>query len=74
MQARKRKSPPCFWEREDVTPGAMLRQGKDLLAVERVQARKEKVLSASGGGGDVHPGQVEAPFKVLITVERVKAI
>ena len=22
VQARKRKSPPCFWEREDVTPGA----------------------------------------------------
>ena len=23
VQARKSKSPPCFWGREDVTPGAM---------------------------------------------------
>ena len=44
----KGKSPPCFWEREDVTPGATQRQVKDLLAVERVQARKRKVLRVSG--------------------------
>ena len=56
------------------SPSSELRPVKDLLAVERVQARKRKVLSASRGGGDVHPGQVEAPDKVLLAVERVKAV
>ena len=45
------------------------RKEKDLLALERVQARKRNSL----GGGDVHPGQVEAPDKVLLIVEGVQA-
>ena len=45
---------------------------KDLLAVERVQARKSP--QCIQGGGDVHPGQVEAPDKVLLAVERVQAL
>ena len=63
------------------------REEKDLLALERVQARKskrpprprvsagekEKKSSVHPGGGDVHPGQVEALEKVLFAVERVQA-
>jgi len=49
------------------------REEKDLLALERVQARKRKSPQCIQGGGDVHPGQVEAPDKVLLTVERVQA-
>ena len=49
------------------------RKEKDLLALERVQARKRKSPQCIQGGGDVHPGQVEAPDKVLLAVERVQA-
>jgi len=49
------------------------RRVKDLLALERVQARKRKSPQCIQGGGDVHPGQVEAPDKVHLAFERVQA-
>ena len=38
VQARKRKSPQCIQGGGDVHPGQVEAPGKDLLAVERVQA------------------------------------
>ena len=45
------------------------RKEKDLLTLERVKARKRKSPQCVQGGGDVHPGQAEAPEKVLLTSE-----
>ena len=59
---------------KSLSPLCELRPVKDLLAVERVQARERKGPQCIQGGGDVHPGQVEAPDKVLLAVERVKAV
>ena len=58
---------------KDLNALARFEASKDLLAVERAQARKGKGPQCIQGGGDVHPGQVEAPDKVLLAVERVQA-
>ena len=55
------------------SPLSEYRQDKDLLAVERAQARKRQGPQCIQGGGDVHPGQVEAPDKDLLADERVQA-
>ena len=79
LEARKEKtsSPSSECRREKKRPprprASAGEKRKNLLALERVRARKRKSPQCIQGGGDVHPGQVEAPDKVLLAVERVQA-